>query len=100
MLAIEIRLNSEVKGTYGANALNQLVAMLSARRGTYSPEYQYLVECVGVRPSSSDSDEVLRWLNVRVALGDEVAFKVVEVAEAREPFDSQLIASRHETGAS
>ena len=96
MIAIEIRLNGELKATCGAENLRQLVAMMMALRPRDRPsQIQYSVECMGVQPKSQDTEEVLRWLNVRIALGDEVSFKFVEVAEAQPPIDSQDIQLHH-----
>lgn len=96
MIAIEIRLNGELKATCGADDLRQLVAMLSARQSeTQAGEFEYSVECMGVRPKTQRTEEVLRWVNARIALGDEVCLKVVETTEAQEPYDSQDIVRRH-----
>jgi hypothetical protein len=96
VIAIEIRLNGELKATCGAESLRQLVAMMMALRPREAPsQVQFSVECMGVQPKSQDTEEVLRWLNVRVALGDEVSFKFVEAAEAQPPIDSQEIPLRH-----
>ena len=71
MLAIEVRLNGELKGTFGAEGLEQLVAMVSARRKGEAVEYQHSVECMGVRALSPESEEVLRWANAQSALGEK-----------------------------
>jgi hypothetical protein len=93
MIAIEIRVNGKLEATCGDDGLRQLVAMVAARRRTADAEFKYVVECMGVRPKNSSTEEVLRWVNTRLALGDEVSFKVIEVAEAQAPFDRQDIAA-------
>ena len=96
MIAIEVRLNGELKTTCGAENLRQLSAMMTALRSRNAPdEIRYSVECSGVQPKSQDTEEVLCWLRVRVALGDEVSFKFVEASEAQPPIDRQEISVDH-----
>jgi hypothetical protein len=96
MTAIEIRVNGELKATCGADGLRQLVAMVAARRPKGDTEFKYVVECMGVRPKNASTEEVLKWVNTRLTLGDEVSFKVVNVAKAQAPFDRQEIPARDE----
>lgn len=97
MIAIEIRVNGELKATCGADGLRQLVAMVSTRRPkTEGDGFECSVECMGVRPKTQETEEILRWVNARIALGDEISLKVIDTMEAQEPFDSQDIARRHE----
>jgi hypothetical protein len=94
MIAIEIRVNGELKATCGADDVFNVAAMVSARRPKHEgPGYAYVVECMGVRPKNPTKDEVLKWLNTRIALGDEVSLRVVEVAKANEPIDRQEISA-------
>jgi len=94
MVAIEIRVNGELKATCGAEGMRQLLAMVAARRPrSGGAAYAYVIGCMGVRPKDSSTDEVLKWLNTRIALGDEVSFKFVEVAQAEEPIDRQDISA-------
>jgi hypothetical protein len=92
MIALEIRLNGELKTTCGAENLRQLGAMMMALRSRKAPdEMRYSVECHGVLPKSKDTEEVLCWLRVRIALGDEISFKFVEATEVQPPIDRQEI---------
>jgi hypothetical protein len=91
MIAIEVRINGKLEATCGSEALRQLAAMVSARQSKDGSTISYVVECMGVRPKNAATEEVLRWLNTRIALGDEVSFKFVEAANAAAPFDSQDI---------
>jgi hypothetical protein len=89
MTAIEVRINGKLEATCGAEVLDQLVAMVAARQSKDTTVY--VVECMGVRPKSATTEEVLRWLNTRISVGDEVSFKFVETGNASAPFDSQEI---------
>jgi hypothetical protein len=90
MIAIEIRHNGELKATCGLDEFRQLTAMLSvSSNGTSEPDCD--VECMGLRAKDEDTDEIVRWVKKRVAIGDEVSFKVVETNTSQEPFDSQII---------
>ena len=90
MTAIEVRINGKLEATCGAEVLDQLVAMVAARQTKDSTKV-YVVECMGVRPKSATTEEVLRWFNTRISVGDEVSFKFVENANPSAPFDSQEI---------
>jgi hypothetical protein len=98
MLAIEVRLNGELKATCGADDLRHLIAMLNilppGKSKSGGEEGLFRVEVHGVRPSGLSTEEVLKWVSARVQLGDEIAFRLVEVAEAHEPIDRQVIAKR------
>lgn len=97
MIAIEVRLNGDLKTTCGAENLRQLMAMMTARRSPNAPnEFRFSVECSGVLPKSQDTEDVLCWLRVRVALGDEVSFRFVETSEAQPPIDRQEIPVGHD----
>jgi len=91
MTAIEVRINGKLEATCGAEALRQLVAMIAARKSKDGTKTSYVVECMGVRPKNATTEEVLRWLNTRISVGDEVSFKFVEAVSAAAPFDSQDI---------
>lgn len=94
MIAIEIRVNGKLEATCGADDLRQLMATLAARRSRGSNAgFTYVVECMGVRPRDSSTDEVLKWLSTRIAVGDEVSLKVVETAQAQAPIDRQEISA-------
>src|SRR4051794_26937676 len=64
-------------------------AMIAARKSKDGTKTSYVVECVGVRPKNATTEEVLRWRNTRISVGDEVSFKFVEAVSAAAPFDSQ-----------
>ncbi len=49
--------------------------MVSARKKpAENKEFDYLVKCLGVIPNNTDLIEVLRWLNTKVALNDDISF--------------------------
>lgn len=99
MVAIEIRVNGELKATCGADGMSQLLAMVAARQPkAKGAGYNYVIECMGVRPKNSSTDEVLKWLNTRIAFGDEISFKFVDAAQAQEPIDRQEISAHAPSG--
>ena len=53
--------------------------------------FGYVIECMGVRPVDSSTNEVLKWVSTRIALGDEVSLKFVDAAQAEAPIDRQAI---------
>jgi hypothetical protein len=94
VVVVEVSVNGELKATCGAEDLRQLVAMVAVTRGRSSGDLTYRVECTGVRPVDSSTDEVLKWLNAKIGLGDEVSFRLVEATTAQAPIDSQQITAR------
>lgn len=98
MIAIEIRVNGKLKATCGIDGLRQLLATVVARRTSADDApFAYLVECMGVRPRDSDTNEVLKWATTKIALGDEVSLKVVETKQAEAPIDRQNISAHPPT---
>jgi hypothetical protein len=91
MTVIEVRINGKLEVTCGAEDLRQLVAFVAARRSEDRTKLSYVVECMGLRPKSATTDDVLRWLNTQIAVGDEVSFKLVEADTASAPSDTQEI---------
>jgi hypothetical protein len=93
VLVVEIRVNGEHKATCGAGDLRQLVAMVAV---THQPSgYSSIrVECTGIHSVDSSTDEVLKWVNARIQVGDEVSFRVVEADSAQAPVDNQKITAR------
>jgi hypothetical protein len=90
MIAIEIRVNGKLAATCGIDGLRQLLAMVAARRPRADDApFAYLVECMGVRPHTSSTNEVLKWAPTKIALGDEVSLKFIEVKQAEAPIDRQ-----------
>ena len=89
MIAIEIRLNGELKAICGVDEFRQLTAMLFVTPTSTEPKCE--VECMGLCSKDSDTDNVLRWVKKTISFGDEVTFKVVETDSAQEPFDQQEI---------
>ena len=96
MLALEIRLNGELKATCGIEDADALAASLHARRNdTAAPkDFGLYIECMGVRPVDADTREVLKWVSARIRLGDEVALRFVETSQVQEPIDRQVIPAR------
>lgn len=97
MIAIEIRVNGKLVATCGADDVRNISAMVSARRNkdNATGDFAYVLECMGVRPKSSSTEEVLKWVGTRIALGDDVSIRVVEVSQAQEPIDRQDIPARN-----
>jgi hypothetical protein len=90
MIAIEIRHNGELKATCGADEFRQLAATVFVEYSDgETPKCE--VECLGVVPRDENTEEVLRWVKKKVALGDEISFRIVEASESQAPFDTQLI---------
>ncbi|HEY1287351.1 MAG TPA: hypothetical protein VGF58_03435 [Burkholderiales bacterium] len=81
MIAIEIQVNGQLVATCGADAARQLVAMVAARGLAGSMT-------LDVRPGAKlgmplpTSDEILKWVSNRIAIGDEVTLRFVEGARA------------------
>jgi|SoiMethySBSTD1v2_1073268.scaffolds.fasta_scaffold3765797_2 hypothetical protein len=98
MLALEIRLNGELKATCGTGAIERLVGLLTARRGsaTLPKDFEFRVECQGRQPVSQDVNEAVKWVSTKVQLGDEVSFRFVDVASADEPFDRQELSQKRD----
>ena len=96
MLALEIRLNGELKATCGVEDAEALVASLHGRRNDAkaAADFGLYIECMGVRPVDADTREVLKWVSARIRLGDEVALRFVEASQAQEPIDRQVIPAR------
>lgn len=93
MLALEIRLNGELKATCGIEDADVLAASLHGKRNeaTEPKDFALYIECIGVRPFDADNREILKWIAARIRLGDEVAFRFVDVSHAQEPIDRQVI---------
>jgi hypothetical protein len=100
MTAVQIRVNGKLVATCGADALRQLVAMVAGRGlpgALAEPGAVYGAECAGMHPQESSTDEVLKWIGTRIAVGDAVSLKFVESSNgasadredvsARPPFD-------------
>jgi hypothetical protein len=96
MLALEIRLNGELKATCGTEDVEFLGGALRAKRSDASSPigFDLQVECMGLRPVDADTREVLKWVAARIRLGDEVAFRFVDAAHVSEPIDRQAIPAR------
>jgi hypothetical protein len=96
MLVLEIRLNGELKATCGIEDADALAASLHGRRNnaTAAKDFELYIECMGVRPVDADTREVLKWISARIRLGDEVALRFVEAAQAQQPIDRQVIPAR------
>jgi hypothetical protein len=49
--------------------------MVSVRKNpAENTEFTYVVMCLGVLPNKTDLNEILRWLNTKVALNDDISF--------------------------
>ena len=93
MLVVEIRVNGELIATCGAVGLRQLVAMVAVTHQRFG-DSSIRVECTGIHSVDNSADEVLKCVNSRIQVGDEVSFRVVEAHSAQAPVDSQKITAR------
>ena len=90
MLALEIRLNGELKATCGAEGLDNIVAWIrAARKYGESDVYDYRIECTGSRLIDPETSEFIKWVSALIQLGDEVTLKFVEVPDASMPIERQ-----------
>ena len=77
MIAIEIQVNGQLVATCGADAVRQLVAMVAARGLADSMSFDTGVTArIGI--SQPSSDEILKWVSNRIAIGDEVTLRFLE----------------------
>lgn len=92
MIAIEIRVNGQLKATCGTEDMRAIVAVVGASKPRHGDSpFTFSIECNGVRPKNATTDEVLKWLKTRIALGDDVSLKLVQANEVDEPVDRQEI---------
>src|SRR5262245_49928253 len=98
MLAIEIRLNGELKATCGTEHVEWLAASLVAEKidATAPQDSVIRLQCIGARTIDADTREVLKWIEARVKFGDEIAFRFVEATQVMEPIDRQAIPAKVE----
>jgi hypothetical protein len=98
MLALQVRLNGELKATCGANDLEHLVAYIRAQAPSgqvlTTENVEHLVQCFGF-PASGN--EVQKWVAAKLQVGDEINLKLVETSSADNPIDRQTIDPHHET---
>src|ERR1044071_5464256 len=81
MIAIEIQVNGQLVATCGADAVRQLVAMVAARGLADSMSFDSGVTArIGI--SQPSSDEILKWVSNRIAIGDEGTLRVLEGTRA------------------
>jgi len=96
MLALEIRLNGELKATCGSETAEWLAAGLTARRiePGAARDFAIGIECAGRQPVDADTYEVVKWLSTRIKIGDEVSLRFVEATTAQQPIDRQKVSKR------
>lgn len=82
MIAVEIQVNGQLVATCGANAVRQLVAKVAARGLADSVPCDTEPVAVARLPERG-IDELLKWVSVRIAVGDDVTLRFVEGAGAR-----------------
>jgi hypothetical protein len=81
MIAIEIQVNGQLVATCGADAVRQLVAMVASRGLADSMSFDTGVTArIGI--SQPSSDEILKWVSNRIAIGDEVTLRFLEGTRA------------------
>ena len=78
MIAIEIQVNGQLVATCGADAVRQLVAMVAARG--LADSLSDLRSNAAMGMTQPGSDEILKWVSGRIAVGDEVTLRFVEGA--------------------
>ena len=96
MIAIEIRVNGELKATCGAEDLRSVGASVTAvgRLGVNSPSedaLRYTVECAGLHSTPEDVPEILKWVGATISTDDEISFRFVETDSADLPIDRQAL---------
>jgi hypothetical protein len=82
MIAVEIQVNGQLVATCGADAVRQLVAMVAAR-GLEDSTASDPAPGAGLRLQQAGTDELLKWVSSRIAVGDEVTLRFVADARAR-----------------
>jgi hypothetical protein len=87
MIAVQIRVNGKLVATCGAGALRQYVAMVAAKWPTELPDSTtaHAAEPGGAYSLDAGTDEVLKWVGTRIAVGDEISLKFVEAPSMRRP---------------
>ena len=81
MIAIEIQVNGQLVATCGADAVRQLVSMVAARGLAESIGFDAGAAArIGILQPSSD--EILKWVSNRIAIGDEVTLRFLEGTRA------------------
>ena len=95
MLALEIRVNGELKWVCGAQALEQLVGWLVAERnGAVDPRaFDFTLRCQGTVSVDPDANEGLRWVAARMNFGDVVSLKFVDADSVNEPIERKRFPS-------
>ena len=101
MIAIEIRVNGELKATCGAEDLSNIGASVSVggRLGENSSSSEapsYVVECSGWHKNTDNVPEVLKWVGATVSSKDEITFRFVETDTADLPIDRQVLPTENE----
>jgi hypothetical protein len=96
MIAIEIRVNGELKAVCGTEDLEQIMAVVRAegKLGQNTPTNsapEYKVECMGSHTKGENEKEVLKWVGANINSGDEITIKFIETNDAHQPIDRQVI---------
>jgi len=91
MLALEIRVNGELRAICGDAALDFLSVWIKAARNGASAaqDFDLTIQCQGHRKVDAELDEVLKWVHARVKLGDEFSIRFVDVDRTHQPIDRQ-----------
>ena len=92
MLALEIRVNGELKAVCGDDALDSLGVWLRALRkgATSAKDFDLEFSCQGHRNVDAENGEILKWVHARAKIGDAFTVRFVEVERAHEPIDRQM----------
>ena len=85
MIAVQIRVNGKLVATCGVGALRQYVALVAAKWPTELPDstIAHAAESGGAYSLDAGTDEVLKWVGTRIAVGDEISLKFVEAPPMR-----------------
>ena len=82
MIAVEIQVNGQLVATCGADAVRQLVALV-AERGLDDATAYDAAPAARMASQPPATDEILRWVSGRIAVGDEVTLRFVEGTRTR-----------------
>jgi hypothetical protein len=96
MIAVQIRVNGKLVATCGAGALRQFVAMVAAKWPTELPDSTtaHAAESGGAYSLDAGTNEVLKWVGTRIAVGDEISLKFVEAPPMRPPRNARADRTR------
>src|SRR5262245_5304566 len=86
-IAVQIRVNGKLVATCGAGALRHYVALVAANQIAELPDAMtpHAAEPGAAYSLDAGTDEVLKWVGTRIAVGDEISLKFVEASPVHSP---------------